>query len=329
MQAFGHPQGRKPAFCELAFSAAQVAYRNERDAAPCSVAPMIDEPPETPQPEPPAEAEDPEELEELPPEEVELEGPERAASRMRAVDSSAGAMKVAKALRKMLPGDADYGDRLSTSGKQPSQVLGQRVAALTAERPSALREIGLSALQVWQALSDAPGGPEGYAEVAILFTDLVSFSRWALEAGDVAAVQLLRRVGEATEPPIEARGGKLVKRLGDGLMAVFAEPQAAVEAGIEATQVVEKLEAVGYRPRLRAGVHYGRAQKVGGDYLGVDVNVAARVAGAARASEVLVSETARERLDVEGLRLKRKWLFRAKGAPEDLKVYAVRPVAGK
>src|SRR3954454_14983706 len=187
MQAFGHPQGRKPAVCELAFSAAQVAYRNERDAAPCSVAPMIDEPPETPQPKPPAEAEDPEELEELPPEEVELEGPERAASRMRAVDSSAGAMKVAKALRKMLPGDADYGDRLSTSGKQPSQVLGQRVAALTAERPSALREIGLSALQVWQALSDAPGGPEGYAEVAILFTDLVSFSRWALEAGDAAA----------------------------------------------------------------------------------------------------------------------------------------------
>jgi adenylate cyclase len=259
--------------------------------------------------------------------EAATETPEQAASRMRAIDSSAGAMKVAKALRKMLPGDADYGDRLSTTGRQPSQMLGQRVAALTAERPSALREIGLSALQVWQALADAPGGTAGYADVAILFTDLVSFSRWALEAGDVAAVQLLRRVGEATEPPIEARGGKLVKRLGDGLMAVFDEPQGAVEAAIEATQVTRNIEAVGYRPQLRAGVHFGKAQKVGGDYLGVDVNVAARVAGAARANEVLVSETARERLDTDALRLKRKWLFRAKGAPEDLKVYAVRPIA--
>lgn len=258
-------------------------------------------------------------LEETPP-----IGEPKARDRMRKIDSSPGALKVARALRKMLPGDADYGDRLSTSGKQPSQVLGQRVAAITAERPSALREVGLSALQVWQSLSDATGGPGGYSELAILFTDLVEFSRWALEAGDTPAVALLRRVGEVTEPPIEARGGKIVKRLGDGLMAVFEHPQDAVEAALEATDALATVEAPGYRPRLRAGVHYGRAQRVGGDYLGVDVNVAARVAGAAGANEVLVSETARELLDVKEMKLKRRWTFRAKGAPDDLKVYAVR-----
>jgi adenylate cyclase len=246
---------------------------------------------------------------------------------MRKIDSSPGAVKVARALRKMLPGDEDYGDRLSTAGTQPSQVLGQRVAAITAERPSALREVGLSALQVWQSLSDTPTGPDGYSEVAILFTDLVEFSRWALEAGDAAAVALLRRVGEVTEPPIEARNGRIVKRLGDGLMAVFDDPQAAVEAALDAGQALRTVEAVGYRPRQRAGIHWGRAQKVGGDYLGVDVNVAARVAGAAKANEVLVSETAREKLDVERLRLKRRWTFRAKGAPEDLKVFAVQNLA--
>lgn len=251
-------------------------------------------------------------------------GGKKAAERMRKIDSSSGALKVAKALRKMLPGDPDYGDRLSTTGKQPSQVLGQRVAAITAERPSALREVGLSALQVWQAMSDSTSDTEGYSEVAILFTDLVEFSRWALQAGDAAAVQLLRRVGELTEPPIEAAGGKLVKRLGDGLMAVFDEPQSAVTAALAACAEIEKVEAVGYQPRLRAGVHFGRAQKVGGDYLGVDVNVAARVAGAAGANEVLVSETARELLDTEQLKLKRRWMFRAKGAPDDLKVYAVK-----
>jgi adenylate cyclase len=251
----------------------------------------------------------------------------KAAERMRRIDSSPGAMKVARALRKMLPGDAEYGDRLSTSGRQPSQVLGQRVAAVTAERPSALREVGLSALQVWQALSDSPTGPDGYSEVAILFTDLVEFSRWALEAGDAAAVALLRRVGEVTERPIEASGGTIVKRLGDGLMAVFNDTQAAVEAAIASGDELRKVEAVGYRPRQRAGVHWGRAQKVGGDYLGVDVNVAARVAGAAKANEVLISETARERLDTERLQLRRRWLFRAKGAPEDLRVYSVRNIA--
>ncbi len=250
-------------------------------------------------------------------------GGKRAAERMRRIDSSPGAVRVAKAFRKLLPGDAEYGDRLSTGGEEPAQLLGQRVAAITAERPSALREVGLSALQVWQALSDAPGGAETHSEVAILFTDLVEFSRWALDAGDEAAVRLLRQVGDATEPPIEAAGGHVVKRLGDGLMAVFDEPQPAVEAALAASAALRDIEVAGYRPKLRAGVHYGRAQRVGSDYLGVDVNVAARVAAAAGPGDVLVSEAACERLD-SSLHLKRKWLFRAKGAPEDLKVFAVR-----
>ncbi|MDX6636701.1 MAG: hypothetical protein QOJ01_212 [Solirubrobacterales bacterium] len=250
---------------------------------------------------------------------------EGAAQRMRRIDSSPGALKIAKALRRLLPGDPDYGDRLSTGGSEPSQVLGQRVAALTAERPSALREVGLSALQVWQSLSAAPGGSAAYAEVAILFTDLVDFSRWALEAGDDAAIRLLRLVGEATEPAVEAEGGWVVKRLGDGLMAVFDEPQPAVDAALAAGAALTGIEVDGYRPRLRAGVHFGRAQKVGGDYLGVDVNVAARVAAAAGADEVLVSEAARVLLTTEELKLRRRWMFRAKGAPDDLKVYAVKP----
>jgi adenylate cyclase len=254
-------------------------------------------------------------------------GGKRAAARMRQLDSSAGAVKVARAFRKLLPGDSDYGDRLSTSGEEPSQILGQRVAALTAKRPSALREVGLSAFQVWQALSDAPGGSETYAEVAILFTDLVDFSKWALDAGDETAVALLRRVGEVSEPPIESAGGRVVKRLGDGLMAVFDEPQSAVDAAFASCEALAEIEMGGYRPRQRAGVHFGRAQRVGNDYLGVEVNVAARVAAAAGGGEVLVSEPARELLDGSGVELKRKRLFRAKGTPDGLKVYSVRAAA--
>ena len=43
-----------------------------------------------------------------------------------------------------------------------------------------------------------------------------------------------------------------------------------------------ELEHDGYRPTLRAGLHLGRPRKLRGDYLGVDVNVAARVAEARR-----------------------------------------------
>ena len=88
-----------------------------------------------------------------------------------------------------------------------------------------MRELGLGALQVWQALSEAQGRGRGDAEVAILFTDLVDFSGWALDVGDEAALELLRKVGREEEDAICGRGGDVVKRMGDGLMAVFPDPR--------------------------------------------------------------------------------------------------------
>jgi adenylate cyclase len=229
-----------------------------------------------------------------------------------------------KSLRRLLPGDKDYGDPLSTAGSEAPHVISKRLSAGLAQRPSALREAGLSAVQVWQALSEAQGRGRGGEEVAIPFTDLADFSSWALETGDTMAVELLREVGRAIEPPLEAHGGRIVKRLGDGLMVVFDDAGEAVEATVEACRALEGVEVGGHRPRLRAGVHVGKPRKLGGDYFGVDVNTAARVVAAAGPEEILVSETARERLDEDTLGLSRRWRFKAKGAPADLKVYAAR-----
>jgi adenylate cyclase len=106
-------------------------------------------------------------------------------------------------------------------------------------------------------------------------------------------------------------------------MAAFDDPAGALEAALEASAAVAELETDGYRPRMRAGIHIGRPRRLGGDYLGTDVNIAARVAEAASGGEVLISGTVRERLDEEGLKLKRK-RFRAKGAPSELSVYSVQ-----
>ena len=71
-------------------------------------------------------------------------------------------------------------------------------------------------------------------------------------------------------------------------------------------------------------MHLGKPRKLGGDYFGVDVNVTARVAAAAGPDEVLVSDTAHQRLERAELRTRRRWRFKAKGTPEDLKVYTVK-----
>src|SRR3954447_2271759 len=106
-------------------------------------------------------------------------------------------IRAAQAARGMLPGDRQYGDPLSVGGSEPPQLIGQRIASLTQDRPSAIRELGLSTLQVWQALSEAQGRGRGDREMAVMFTDLVDFSKWALEAGDESALELLRQVGLA------------------------------------------------------------------------------------------------------------------------------------
>jgi len=222
-----------------------------------------------------------------------------------------------------LPGDPELGDELSTAGDRPTQILA-RFLAETGDRASATREIGLTAIQVWQALSESTGRGRGTEDLAILFTDLVDFSSWALTVGDELALRLLRGVAAATEPTIREHGGRIVKRLGDGHMAVLGESAAAVDAALEIQARIGEVEVDGHRPQIRAGVHCGRPRKVGGDYLGVDVNIAARVADAAGGGEVLVSEPALAGIDTEGLKVKRLRWFRAKGAPRELAVYAVK-----
>src|SRR5690348_14729737 len=99
-----------------------------------------------------------------------------ALARVVQTDTNPQLLKIAKWVRSRLPGDSELGDALSTTGDEPSLVLARRLSELGTERPSATRELGLGALQVWQALSEAQGRGRGQREVAILFTDLVEFS---------------------------------------------------------------------------------------------------------------------------------------------------------
>ena len=245
----------------------------------------------------------------------------RAAARRG--DRSERLLSAVRLMRRVLPGDSELGDPLSTAGADPSHLLARRVSEAGHGRPSAARELGLGALQVWQALSERQGRGLGDVDVAILFTDLVDFSSWALEAGDTAVLDLLREMGRTVEPVVQDHGGEVVKRLGDGMMAVFADARSAVDAALASCRAVGELLVVGHQPQLRAGVHIGRPRQLGGDYLGVDVNIAARVMADASGGEVRVSETAAAQLPDGAYELRPRRRFRAKGAPKDLRVYTV------
>ncbi len=240
-----------------------------------------------------------------------------------ALDSRPKLLAAARRLRQRLPGDERFGDPLSTAGLAPAQVVARNVSALVPARESFLGEVSLAGLQLWQSLSEAAGRGRGDMELALLFTDLVGFSSWALKAGDAPALELLREVGIAVEAAVLGHQGRIVKRLGDGLMATFFTVPAAVDAALDAQVAIREVVVDGYRPRMRAGVHWGRPRQIGGDYLGIDVNIAARVGDAAKAGQVLVSDPVRMRIEAGEHRLGRQKRLRAEGAPRDMHVAVI------
>jgi len=238
----------------------------------------------------------------------------RAAARfmlgVRGLDRHPGTVGLLRRFRRAMPGDSGFGDPLSVAGADGPSTVARLADRLFDEQPRASREAGLGVLQLWQSLAERVGRGHGEREVTLLFTDLVGFSSWALRVGDEQALQLLREVAAAVEPPMLARRGRVVKRLGDGVMAVFPSPQLAFDAAVAARERLAQVPTDGYRLRLRAGVHTGRPRAIGGDYLGVDVNVAARLVEKASADEILVSERALAGLDSDRISLRTKKTFR-------------------
>jgi adenylate cyclase len=241
---------------------------------------------------------------------------------VRRVNRNPRLVEAAQQTRERLPGDDRVGDRLSTAGGGPTDLAVRHLAELRGGAPGLAGELGLGALQLWQALAESQGRGRGELDVAVMFTDLAGFSSWALEAGDEQAIELLRQVSEEIEPAVLEHRGEVVKRLGDGLMAAFRDGQSAVGAALHARDRMASIELAGYRPRLRTGIHVGRPRKLGGDYFGVDVNIAARLAEAAGPDEILVSDSTLDGLARDGLRTKRR-RFRAQGAPRDLGAHLV------
>ena len=243
----------------------------------------------------------------------------RAARRINEVRSLETSMAL---MRRLLPGDPEFGDPLSTMGPEPVQAVARRAYQLADGRFSLLGQMGLAVLQVADWVQD--GGTARRGEVAIAFTDLVRFSDWAVTIGDEAALDLLRRVGVVMDACVEARNGRVVKRLGDGTMLVFENPDEAIAGTKEALDAVADLGCDGYDPLMRAGVHYGEATRIGGDYLGVDVTVAARLCEAAGDGEILLSDEVAARIDEETARVWEPDQVLEKGTPDNLRVFRIR-----
>lgn len=120
----------------------------------------------------------------------------------------------------------------------------------------------------------------------VLFSDISGSTERAHQIGDATWRDLLARHDQALRRAMERFGGKEVKSTGDGFLAMFDGPTAAIRC---AEAMRDAAGALGVS--IKAGVHTGEVELVGDDIAGVAVHLAARIVDRAEPGEVLVSST--------------------------------------
>jgi class 3 adenylate cyclase len=163
-----------------------------------------------------------------------------------------------------------------------------------------------------------PAAAEPGAVTTILHCDIEDSTLLAHELGDERWADLLARYGQVAERAVAAQGGRLVDRTGDGLMATFPGPVAAIRAARGLQQ-----QAADLGVRLRAGIHIGEVLERNGSLRGIAVHVAARVMAEAAGGDVLVSDTVRDIVAGSGLSFVDRGLRKLKGIEGERRVFAV------
>ena len=131
-------------------------------------------------------------------------------------------------------------------------------------------------------------GTSNRALVTLLFTDIVDSTVMANRLGDGAWRDLLSTHYEATRSELERHNGHEVNTTGDGLLATFDGPAAALRCA----SAIRRSSARG-NLQIRASVHVGEVELVGTDVRGIAVHEAARILSVAGTDEILLSSTTR------------------------------------
>jgi class 3 adenylate cyclase len=153
----------------------------------------------------------------------------------------------------------------------------------------------------------------------VVFTDIVSSTEQLAARGDDAWRRVLDSHDRAMNRVVEGHRGRVVKQLGDGILATFDGPARAVRC---AAALLEAARDQGMA--LRAGVHTGEIEIRPADVTGIAVHIASRIAALADANEILVSRTVVDLTTGSGLQFERRGEPKLKGVPGTWPIFAVR-----
>ena len=128
-----------------------------------------------------------------------------------------------------------------------------------------------------------------------MFTDIVDSTSLVVALGDERWLTILRGHDVVVDASIRAHAGRVVNRAGDGVCAVFDDPDGALESALRIQRELARWRAAtGLAVHVRIGIQWVDVLEAGRDLVGRGVHEAARISESATADEILASSAAVE-----------------------------------
>jgi class 3 adenylate cyclase len=153
----------------------------------------------------------------------------------------------------------------------------------------------------------------------VMFSDIVDSTSRAAEMGDRRWRTLLESMDGSIGSELSRHRGRVVKKMGDGLLATFDGPARAIRCAA----AIRDAARAQYDLDVRSGLHTGEIELIGDDVGGIAVHIGARVSACADPGEVLVSGTVKDLVVGSGISFEDRGERELKGVPGAWRLWAV------
>ena len=162
--------------------------------------------------------------------------------------------------------------------------------------------------------------------MTILFSDIKGSTAYAEKKGDLEYMAMINRHNSILFPVVEREGGRVVKTIGDAILACFEDPVAAVRAAAGMHRVLaedrkgrDEINQI----HIRIGLHTGLGLIKDGDVFGDVVNAASRVQHQADVDQILITDVLLDAGKTAGFECAKMGRAELKGKDEPIDLYAV------
>ena len=163
--------------------------------------------------------------------------------------------------------------------------------------------------------------------VVVMFTDIKGSTAYFEKYGDVAGLMMVHQCNDMLRIIVEKHGGRVVKTIGDAIMACFDDCKGSVSASIEMQKGLIGFNAP--KPEqdhvfIRIGLNYGSGIVKSNDVFGDVVNVASRVESVAQPEQIVISDTVNQQIaQLPQFKVKHMGRFALKGKEGDRDLFEV------